>query len=80
MTSGKKVIKGKVLFSNFNNITDITDDIDKQTDYGNLIIALKRNKWHTLFLSIISFVYYFVLNLSNICFELKSKLNIFRYS
>lgn len=68
-----KVIKGKVLFSNFYNITDITDDIDKPADYNNLIIALNRNKYHIFLLSAISLIYYFDLKIKNMFFELKIK-------
>jgi GTP:adenosylcobinamide-phosphate guanylyltransferase len=71
MTSGKKVIKGKVLFSNFNNITDITDDIDKPIDYDNLIISLNKNEIQKVILSMLSCLYYFKQKLVNILFEIK---------
>lgn len=71
-----RVIKGKVLFSNFNNIIDITDDIDNPTDYNNLIIALNRNQFSNYLLSVISTVYYFGLRIQNILFEKKLKKNV----
>lgn len=71
-----KVIKGEVLFSNFHNITDITDDIDNPTDYNNLIVALNRNEFYTYFLSVLSIVYYFGLKIKNIFFEVKIKYQI----
>lgn len=68
-----KVIKGKALFSNFYNIADITDDIDTPADYNNLIVALKRNKFYTFFLSIYSNIYYSIIKINNMCFEIKVK-------
>lgn len=66
-----KVIRGKVLFSNFHNIIDITDDIDKPIDYDNLIIALNRRKLNKLMLSLISAIYYFILDIKSLFFEIK---------
>ena len=56
MTKGY-LVKGKVLFSNFNNIIDITDDIDVPSDYEGLISALKRNNLYNLFLIFLSSIY-----------------------
>ncbi len=76
LMSKERIIKGKALHSNFNNIIDVTDDIDTPKDYNNLIVALNRKKLHAFFLSAISIVYYFGLKIKNIFFEVKIKYQI----
>ncbi len=69
-----KVIRGRVLFSNFHNIFDITDDIDKPIEYENLKIAINRKLWQKKIISSFSSIYYSMLTIENIFFEIYNSI------
>jgi len=72
LMSKEKIIKGKALFSNFNNILDVTDDIDTPNDYENIKQALSVNKLTKIINSLKMYFFYFFITIYNIYYELIS--------
>ena len=72
--TGESVIKGKVLFSNFNQVIDSTDDVDYPKDYDNYV-SLFSNKTFlgNLRMTFLSELFYFFKNFENIFYEYKTK-------
>ncbi len=71
--TGESVIKGKVLFSNFNQIIDSSDDVDYPEDYDNYIrLFSKRNHLRDIGMTLKSGVFYFFKSFENIFYELRT--------
>jgi len=70
LMSKERIVKGKALFSNFNNILDITDDIDTPKDYENIKLTLSVSHIEYLLRSIKMKFHYFLITIYNIFFEL----------
>lgn len=70
LMSKEKIIKGKALYSNFNNIIDITDDVDTPKDYNNIEKALNRNHFDYFLQSLKMKSYYLYVSCNNLIYEL----------
>jgi GTP:adenosylcobinamide-phosphate guanylyltransferase len=71
--TGESVIKGYVLFSNFNQIIDSTDDVDYPEDYNNYVqLFSQRSLFNRVNMFLTSKLFYFYKDLSNIIYEIKT--------